>query len=367
MESSQTIENFYNNDLIYVKCHDVLISITADVHFIFEAEAEADVVKISANKAVLAASSPVFNAMFNGELKEKGDIKLVDVSSAAFKEFLQFFYEHQVKLTMDNIADVVKLIDKYDVAGGNPICVNFLKQNLTFDNILWGLNLSIKFRLNELKTFCKDEINKNYKAIFDKISFDDDGKLCASNDRLSEIDWKTVMPHVFMASQSFIRTISNQLEKKCAIYCVTLCSAVESMRCLTKNETTLFSLDKSMMLTDIICSKVFKYGKNAEISVHLTIERKSDVSSWYPLYRQKVDINQGRNLVKLTTPMLIESDYVYAINLKMEIPESDPLFTYKSIVKDTEIELAPNVNISFLGKNEKSLISVLYFTHLTED
>lgn len=367
MEMESSTEDLYNNDLIYEKGHDILINVTADVHFIFEAQT--DVVKVSANKAILAASSPVFNAMFNGKLKEEDNIKIVDVSAPAFKEFLQFFYEHKVKLTMENISDVVKLIDKYDVAGGSRICVQFLMENLTFDEILLGLDLSIKFRMDELTNFCKDKINGNYKAIFDNINFDDDGKLCPSNDRLSEIDWKTVLPHVFMASKSFIRKISHQLENKGAIYCVTLSSAERSFSQMTENETIVFSVDKPMMLTDIVCSKVIKFNDVRELSFDMTIERKPYISSWYSqhLHTETVDIkHQGLDLVKLTAPIIIESDYVYAINFKSKKPV-DHFYTYKSIVKEAVIELAPNVNIRFLGNNDKSLISVLYLTHLNEN
>lgn len=307
--------------------------------------------------------------MFNGGLKEEDNIKIVDVSASAFKEFLQFFYEHKVKLTMDNISDVVKLIDKYDVAGGHRICVNFLMENLTFGEILLGLDLSIKFRMEELTNFCKDKINGNYKAILDNINFDDDGKLCPSNDRLSEIDWKTVLPHVFMASKSFIRKISHQLENKGAIYCVTLSSAVRSYSELTENETIVFSVDQSMMLTDIVCSKVLKFSDVTDFSFDMTIERKPVISSWYSqhLHTETVDIkNQDVNLVKLTAPIFIESDYVYAINFKSKKSVSN-FYTYKSIVKEAVIELASNVNIRFLGNSDKSLISVLYFTHLNDN
>lgn len=49
------------------------------------------IVKIPAHKKVLAASSPVFDAMFNDLLKENGDVKIGDISANAFREFLQIF------------------------------------------------------------------------------------------------------------------------------------------------------------------------------------------------------------------------------------------------------------------------------------
>lgn len=62
----------------------------ADVNFLFKNEGKA--VKVPANKAILAALSPVFRAMFFGQLQEKGDVDIVDATSDGFKEFLQLFY-----------------------------------------------------------------------------------------------------------------------------------------------------------------------------------------------------------------------------------------------------------------------------------
>lgn len=79
------------NDSMFQKFMEIIMKKTPDVHFIFEEDN--DTVKLPAHKDVLAASSKVFDAMFNGELKEEGDVNIVDASSAAFKEL---FYEHQV-------------------------------------------------------------------------------------------------------------------------------------------------------------------------------------------------------------------------------------------------------------------------------
>lgn len=79
---------------------------TADVHFTFESSNNGADTRIDAHKNLLAATSDVFGAMFYGEMKETGDIRVVDVSEAAFKEFLQYFYQRKVKLTAENVAEV---------------------------------------------------------------------------------------------------------------------------------------------------------------------------------------------------------------------------------------------------------------------
>lgn len=159
------------------------------------------------------------------------------------------------------------------------------------------------------------------------------------NGRRSDIDWATVLLFVFMTSQSVTRNISDQLENKRAIYLITLALSKNSYSRLINNEI-LFLLDNPMMLRDI-------------------------VSAWYSdiLYKVKVDIRTGQNCVKLTTPIPIVPHKVYAINFQSKI--TDVPYTRKSIVNTSVVELAPNVNISFLGDADRSLITVLYFTHLS--
>lgn len=63
---------YCNHKSPYQKCVRALVKQTLDVQFIFENGKDA--VKIPENKVVLAASSPVINAMVDGGLKEEGCI-----------------------------------------------------------------------------------------------------------------------------------------------------------------------------------------------------------------------------------------------------------------------------------------------------
>lgn len=44
-------------------------------------------------------------------------------------------------------------IDRHDVKTARPICFKYLEKNLTVDDVLWGLSLAVKLRLEELKLF----------------------------------------------------------------------------------------------------------------------------------------------------------------------------------------------------------------------
>lgn len=109
--------------------------------FIFEStDGQQD--QIPAHKTLLAARSDEFEAMFYGTVKEKGDIKIVNVTAAAFKEFLQFFY---LSLTNKNIAYVINLVNKYNIISGMNFCVSFRRDPLTVHNVCNAYELAILY------------------------------------------------------------------------------------------------------------------------------------------------------------------------------------------------------------------------------
>lgn len=338
---------------------DTMINQTSDVQFVFEGEN--GIVKVPSRKAVLAASSSVFNAMFNGDLKEKGDIEIVDASPEAFEEFLQLFYG-QVKLTMNNIADVLKLVDKYNVADCLPACADFLKQNLTIDDILWGLHLAMKFHLNGLKEICEMEMAKNYKKVFDMINFveGDNGELCNSSKlRLSQTELESILPYVFAIAKNTISTLFKR-----DIFPITLSSEQYAPTNVNKNETILFSLDAKLFLTDIFCSKASP-GK----SFDMFIDEKLDLFKWdyERIYTTKIELCGKETRVKLPNSIAIKPNYIYAITFRMD--SHSWVVSSKSMIPDSAVELAPGVNISFPQKSpyKHSLIFKLYFTNTTEN
>lgn len=181
----------------------MLISQTSDVQFIFDVHN--DVIKIPANKAVLAASSSVFGALFNDRPREMSNMKIIDASPVEFKEFLQFFYGQNISLTMENIAVVLMLIDKYRVGGCLDVCVRFLKESLTVDNVFWCLHLAINFNLDDLKTHCYCLIQWNYLKVIEKLNINSNGKLyVTSNNRLMDFQLENILPHVIMALKNGI-------------------------------------------------------------------------------------------------------------------------------------------------------------------
>lgn len=137
----------------------------ADIHFICKSE------RVPAHKFLLINTSEVFQAMFNESWKEKTEVEIVDASAAAFREFLQFFYLGTVKLTMETIAEVMNLGNKYDVAECYECCAKYLKNHITNDDVCWCYELAIHLEHKGLEKFCEIMIAINTKAVLSSESF----------------------------------------------------------------------------------------------------------------------------------------------------------------------------------------------------
>lgn len=141
----------------------------SDVNFLFEIDS--DIEKISAHKLILGTTSPVFDAMFFGGLKESGDVQIVDATIDAFKEFLQIFYLPMPKLSMEHMKEVVQLADKYDVLNRIKKCITNFKYKLTFGNVCWFYQLSIFLNDDQMKAICENFIMTVPKKIYELNDF----------------------------------------------------------------------------------------------------------------------------------------------------------------------------------------------------
>lgn len=133
----------------------------ADVCFHFKTTEE----RIPAHKILLSSASDVFEAMFYGPLKEENEIEIVEVTAEAFKEFLQFFYFNNVKLSIEHISEVMYLGRKYDVEGSLQMCARFLATKITTENVITALELAIEYQQEELRASCESEISSHSSEV----------------------------------------------------------------------------------------------------------------------------------------------------------------------------------------------------------
>lgn len=146
-------------------------SLMSDVSFVVR-NASGEEESIAAHKFVLAVSSPVFYAMFYGDLAEsKNKIVLPDCDSESFLEFLRFLYSDKVTLSEGSVMQVSYLAKKYIVPELETKCTNFLKENLSPENVFDILPLAKKFDEEELVIRCWEVVDRSTQVALQSETF----------------------------------------------------------------------------------------------------------------------------------------------------------------------------------------------------
>ncbi|XP_055299417.1 BTB/POZ domain-containing protein 3-like [Sitodiplosis mosellana] len=250
----------------------------ADVHFVFNSDDES-IERIPAHKLILMAASDVFRTMFNGTWKEQKEVKIVDVSADAFKEFLQFFYLNRVKLTMENVDKVMNLGKMYDMAECVAVCSKFLKNNLNDDNVCSSYGLAILFDQKDLKRSCESVIGLNTIAVLKSPGF------FACNEKamaeILKLNWlQCTEIELFEACMSWLKAICKQDVLTKEIVQAKLGESFYEFR---------FGL---MVLQDIhaMISNYFSHSEYAEIFQMITYNGLSP---------DQLDVNQAKRLKQM--------------------------------------------------------------------
>ena len=125
----------FNNDLF------------SDVKFVVQTAAQGESEGkqvIPAHKFVLSISSPVFEAMFYGELAETTDsIELPDCEYDSLFELFRYMYSDEVNLSGSNVMGVLYLAKKYLVPSLADKCTEYLQDNLDPSNV-FSILLSVQ-------------------------------------------------------------------------------------------------------------------------------------------------------------------------------------------------------------------------------
>ena len=116
---------------------------------------------IPAHKFVLAVSSPVFYAMFYGQVAETADsIELPDCEYESLLELLRYLYSDEAKLSGSNVMQVSYLAKKYMVPSLVKKCTEYLRDNLAASNVFCILPHAQKFEDRDLEDRCWEVIEK---------------------------------------------------------------------------------------------------------------------------------------------------------------------------------------------------------------
>ena len=110
---------------------------------------------IPAHKFVLSISSPVFEAMFYGELAETRDsIELPDCEYESLLELFRYMYSDEVNLSGSNVMEVLYLAKKYMVPSLAEKYAEYLQENLDPSNVFSILPSAQKYEEKNLLDRC---------------------------------------------------------------------------------------------------------------------------------------------------------------------------------------------------------------------
>ena len=143
----------------------------SDVKFV-AAKSESTQV-IPAHKFILAIGSPVFEAMFYGELAETKDtIELPDCDNESLLELFRYMYSDEVNLSGSNVMGVLYLAKKYIVPSLTNKCAEYLKEKLDPSNVFSILPFAQKYEEKALVDRCWMVIENHTEAAVKSEGFE---------------------------------------------------------------------------------------------------------------------------------------------------------------------------------------------------
>ncbi|XP_065203421.1 speckle-type POZ protein-like [Planococcus citri] len=113
-------------------------------------------------KGVLAARSPVFDAMFRNDMQENATnvVNIADISQEVFEDMLLYIYSGKVK-NLKLAYELIPAADKYDLKGLKDICGAELCEQLSKDTAIKILILAHTHHVDFLKKKALEFIKEN--------------------------------------------------------------------------------------------------------------------------------------------------------------------------------------------------------------
>ncbi|XP_033726145.1 BTB/POZ domain-containing protein 1-like [Pecten maximus] len=149
------------------ECFDHLFTsgLAADVTFLVGKHQK----RVTAHRLVLISRSPVFYAMLEGPMAEKGEITIPDISEKIFIGFLRFLYTDRICFTEKNVFPILNAARKYCVDILVSRCEKFLSSNLSEANACLFMEHAHLYSMDQIKMDCLKLISgsaNSYTAVF---------------------------------------------------------------------------------------------------------------------------------------------------------------------------------------------------------
>ncbi|XP_065219097.1 speckle-type POZ protein B isoform X4 [Planococcus citri] len=125
------------------------------------------------HKAILAARSPVFAAMFEHEMEERKQnrVAITDVDQDVLKEMLRYIYTGKSQNLEKMADDLLAAADKYDLGRLKIMCEEALCTNLSIENAADILILADLHSAEQLKAQAIDYINTHATDVMDTAAW----------------------------------------------------------------------------------------------------------------------------------------------------------------------------------------------------
>lgn len=127
-----------------------------------------------AHKIVLAAGSQFFNGLFNSEMKEKQQKKIVlkEVKYSVMENVLEYIYTGKTEvINEDNAHDLVRASSYFLVDGLKEVASSFICSCLSLENCLKTREFAEKYNCRSLEENCKEFLRNNFADIIEDEGF----------------------------------------------------------------------------------------------------------------------------------------------------------------------------------------------------
>ena len=144
---------------------------------------------VSGHRAIVAAGSPVFQAMLYGNMKESNEkeITLPSVNTETCKTLLSFMYTGKIEIDLKSCLSILEAAHYFNVAVLESKCVDFIAASLDIENCCtiatFANNKKFDGLLEKCLSFMYSHANKvvqslDFKSLPDKLMV----KFCQSSD-----------------------------------------------------------------------------------------------------------------------------------------------------------------------------------------
>jgi hypothetical protein len=124
--------------------------------------------EINVHRLILEMRSPVFEAMFTHKMTESltGEVEICNIRTPVFREFLKFIYTGSLEnKETEFVCELFAVANQYQVSSLIHCCSNILIGSIQMDNVICLLQMSEKFKAEDLKMACLQLITSNHEKM----------------------------------------------------------------------------------------------------------------------------------------------------------------------------------------------------------